>query len=625
MAEDIHSQIVNDDEIHIPKGFTEAANDTIPSKNAVGTLEWINKDEVSGPQGPPGPPGSLASIVVADASNPVELTFLSDDDFGTEIIVKEEVPGGADIETIYLYDSNASTIPADGLYFVNTSKGGVTRWIAGQGAYEASGPMGTATGERYLSMSDQFNYGNDLSTGFKGDPPSLSINGGDNTKFDMTGGTLIHIDNSTVPPTITETIINPQIAVNPSFLATETASFISIDINGDIVQRTSKLTAEQRRDEATVGFVSHPDNLTIDTTVNTPQTTRNAVSQLRDLIEAVGFFSTSGNQVTGIAASLTLQKATGSGFALDENAEVNPKDPHNFNMPALNPMVMFQVLRDASLVNISATIDPTVWDNNGVLDTVPANNNATISYVYIFPNNQVAYLIGQQVFSTFAEAKDAAGTETVVLPSDISDSGLLLARIIAKKSALDTTNNTEVFILPSTAVSGGGASLTSLQQAYDISVDPEILTDSTRGALSLRRGSLADTDNVLEIEDGIGSIVTEFKGDGEINTEGQAYSKTNDLVDAANIATDCSLGNVHRVVLFGNRTLDNPTNMKDGATYIWIVTQDITGGRTLSFGTAFKFAGGTAPTLTTDPSAIDIISGVSDGINIYVNTGFDFK
>lgn len=78
------------------------------------------------------------------------------------------------------------------------------------------------------------------------------------------------------------------------------------------------------------------------------------------------------------------------------------------------------------------------------------------------------------------------------------------------------------------------------------------------------------------------------------------------LTDEANISTDAALGNVFTVTLAGNRTLDNPTNMKNGEWYTWIVTQDGTGSRTLAYGNKFLFPGG-APTASTAANAIDVI------------------
>jgi hypothetical protein len=88
------------------------------------------------------------------------------------------------------------------------------------------------------------------------------------------------------------------------------------------------------------------------------------------------------------------------------------------------------------------------------------------------------------------------------------------------------------------------------------------------------------------------------------------------LTDAATIATNAALGNVFRVTLGGNRTLGNPTNMVAGDFMTWRITQDGTGGRTLAFGAAFKWSGGSAPTLTATAGATDVISGYCNGTTI---------
>lgn len=81
------------------------------------------------------------------------------------------------------------------------------------------------------------------------------------------------------------------------------------------------------------------------------------------------------------------------------------------------------------------------------------------------------------------------------------------------------------------------------------------------------------------------------------------------LTDAATIATDAALSNHFSVTLGGNRTLANPTNMRDGGIYNWRIKQDGTGSRTLAYGSKFKWPGGTAPTLSTAGGRIDRITG----------------
>lgn len=89
------------------------------------------------------------------------------------------------------------------------------------------------------------------------------------------------------------------------------------------------------------------------------------------------------------------------------------------------------------------------------------------------------------------------------------------------------------------------------------------------------------------------------------------------LTDQATVSTDCALGNVFTLAIGGNRTMGAPTNQAAGATYIWKITQDVSGGRTLAWNSVFKFPGGVDPTLTTAGGAVDIVSGLSDGTNLY--------
>lgn len=80
------------------------------------------------------------------------------------------------------------------------------------------------------------------------------------------------------------------------------------------------------------------------------------------------------------------------------------------------------------------------------------------------------------------------------------------------------------------------------------------------------------------------------------------------LTDGATITPDFSAGNNFSVTLGGNRTLGAPTNVAAGQSGVIVVTQDSTGSRILAFNSIFKFAGGSAVTLTTSASAVDVLA-----------------
>jgi hypothetical protein len=80
------------------------------------------------------------------------------------------------------------------------------------------------------------------------------------------------------------------------------------------------------------------------------------------------------------------------------------------------------------------------------------------------------------------------------------------------------------------------------------------------------------------------------------------------VTDAATISINCESGNMHRIVLGGNRTIAAPSNARPGQVITIHLIQDATGSRTVTWNSIFKFPGGTAPTLSTAASARDVFA-----------------
>jgi len=88
---------------------------------------------------------------------------------------------------------------------------------------------------------------------------------------------------------------------------------------------------------------------------------------------------------------------------------------------------------------------------------------------------------------------------------------------------------------------------------------------------------------------------------------------------SANSSTAITLaltnGTVQIITLTGNATITMPTAVS-GKSFIMYLKQDATGSRTVTWSTV-KWAGGTAPTITSTASRQDIYSFFSDGTNWY--------
>ena len=89
-------------------------------------------------------------------------------------------------------------------------------------------------------------------------------------------------------------------------------------------------------------------------------------------------------------------------------------------------------------------------------------------------------------------------------------------------------------------------------------------------------------------------------------TAGQRAEITT-LTDGATVTPNLNDSNNYVLVLGGNRTIANPTNITAGQSGSIFIAQDGTGSRTASWGSYWDWAAGTAPTLSTGANQVDRI------------------
>jgi hypothetical protein len=142
----------------------------------------------------------------------------------------------------------------------------------------------------------------------------------------------------------------------------------------------------------------------------------------------------------------------------------------------------------------------------------------------------------------------------------------------------------------------------------------------------------------------IGNFTTTLAGDVTISTgtatvstrvavvnTAQEYSRTHNFdatsltITGGTIPWDLSANQVAKLTVTTNSTLNTPTNPVDGATYMLVVTQGTGGSNTLSFSTAYKFPGGSAPVLSTGSADVDVLAFVSNGTVLYGVTSQKFS
>jgi len=137
---------------------------------------------------------------------------------------------------------------------------------------------------------------------------------------------------------------------------------------------------------------------------------------------------------------------------------------------------------------------------------------------------------------------------------------------------------------------GGGTPVDGNGGNIELTASNGVGTNRSGGNLLLNTGTATGT--------GIHGIIT---------TTGGAHNAPVSITYAATITLDLALANNFETTLTGNVTMANPTNVVSGQVGHIKITQDATGGRTISFGTNWKFAGGQTPVLSPTANAIDIL------------------
>jgi hypothetical protein len=81
------------------------------------------------------------------------------------------------------------------------------------------------------------------------------------------------------------------------------------------------------------------------------------------------------------------------------------------------------------------------------------------------------------------------------------------------------------------------------------------------------------------------------------------------LAGAATVLVNAALGNAFNLTLASSSwTMGSPSNPTDGQVIRFRLTQDATGSRTVAWASAYDFGAGSAPTLSTAASKVDVIA-----------------
>ena len=283
----------------------------------------------------------------------------------------------------------------------------------------------------------------------------------------------------------------------------------------------------------------------------------------------------------------------GSGFTVDNGTGLVVRTKLN------------QIIAALSTVN-QGSGDPTI----GVAAYVPHIDGNTLK-IRNAANNAFITL-GDVSQTNFGHAGLSAAntfTSTNIFQEDVTFDGATAGRDVV----FDRSDNALEFADNAKAVFGTGADLSiyhngSVSRIEDSGTGGlQIITNglSLANAANSESMLVATEDASIELyENGVKKFETTTGG---VALTGGAAANVKAMSDASTITVDMALACHHSVTLGGNRTFAAPNNQVVGQAGSIIITQDSSGSRTASFNSAFKFVGGTAPTLTTTANAVDRI------------------
>lgn len=342
--------------------------------------------------------------------------------------------------------------------------------------------------------------------------------GSPNNTFSISAGTYHEIGVGDVVYAGIENVPLTYIAdVNQTYIAIEIATT-------NVIQSGSPFTPAQRRLVVILGVVVHTNNSTVNAINNLPDVAQYTLAQLNDFMDGLNSFNIDGNVISAKGANLQLKKSLGEIFKRGSNFQTDPNDPHTRTMDSLDPVTnirMRQYNGDEG-IDLTAIESPLRWENNGVLVNL-SSNRWGVYRVVLFSSNLIRIQYPQHQYQSLVEAQNAIQTEEYIVENNMKQNGLLRGFIIIKQGTTALNNTSFAKFIEAdkfgyNIAGGAGGGITTLQGAYNNSAEPEIITDDTRQALTLKKGGIY-SGNVLEIKNSSDDIVANIDSAGNIVSE----------------------------------------------------------------------------------------------------------
>jgi hypothetical protein len=351
---------------------------------------------------------------------------------------------------------------------------------------------------------------NSLSTGII-DGGIISINALDDSKFDISSGVGVVVDNHSDPANPVVTVLTWDtitVSGDMSGPSGRHPVYITMDKDYNVHQSLSPLTPDKYSDEIYLGIIAVLTTTgKVVAAYQMQSPAYEPMIRMRQFFDALGAFNIEGNVYSPNGANLKIDRSAGKLFRPGANYSASHKVPDILDTDSVSQETFFQPKHVAGVwaytSPASSDLDPEYYDNLTNLVAVPAGK-WTIRPIYYYPNARfIPY--GQAVYDTKEDAIAGVGDAVQVHPILTPGEFVLRGYIIVQQGATDLsdTDQAEFIVLGKFgAGSGGGGGGGEINTASNIGTAGVGLYDAKVG-MDLQ---------FKNIEAGTGIDVTDYPG-----------------------------------------------------------------------------------------------------------------
>jgi hypothetical protein len=333
------------------------------------------------------------------------------------------------------------------------------------------------------------------------------------------------VDNTTNPliPEVLYVNYSGQTNIPSLYYNTATETYLLLTSAGTITQQTTFPTPQQRRQNIYLGKMGHGNRTSLINAFNEPDLDVSPLSQVRDMFTPIKLINE--NVYPSPNTGLTFNTSSGTLWGFGIGFITNQLNPNSLTVSG-NSSTTFQYrTQTGGTATNRTTIDPANYDLNGIITSIgsPAKQ-ATNQRIFLLQNGQFRIQYGQTRYTDLTTAIAAVNTEAFTTFSNFRDNAVLIAILSIRSDATLLSDIAQAKItfaskFGETVGGTGGISTTTLQQAYNNSATPEIVTNSAEGALSIKNGT-GNADNVTNLLEGLnaaGNTTSFIRADGSFS------------------------------------------------------------------------------------------------------------